>query len=103
MTLGNLAALVAVVGGVAGGVYVLEDRHASSVELQQVSSAFQSFVIDSQLRDMRKRLWQLEDRYGKGCVRANPTVRAECRALVLEIDHMASQSLRNHRKRTRKP
>ena len=102
MSLTNLAALVAVVGGVVSGAWVLDDRHAPRADVIEIGAAFQSFVTDFQLREARKRLWQLEDKFGKGCVRASPEVKAECRALILEIDHMAQQSLRNYR-RTFKP
>lgn len=102
MSLNSIAALVAVIGGVASGVWVLEDRHAPRSDVIEIGAAFQSFVTDFQLREARKRLWQLEDKFGEGCVRASPEVKAECRALILEIDHMAKQSLKNYR-RTSKP
>ncbi len=47
-----------------------------------IAGAFKKFKVQYDLRGLRRRLWRLEDRYGKdGCPTAPVVVKQECQAL----------------------
>lgn len=88
MNIATLAGAVGLIGSIAAGAYFLDERHASKAEFTVLATSFQNFAREAQLRSLRHRLWQLENRYGNGCAKAPREIKTECFHLRQDIQRL---------------
>ena len=71
---------------IAGGLVTFEDRYAKDRELQLVAGRLDSKILSDRIHQIENRLWKLEEKYGPGCVNADPVVKEECQKLKQRLD-----------------
>lgn len=90
MNIAALAGALGLVGTVAGGVYLVEDRYAPKTEVAELAGAVSDLRLSIRLDALQRRLWSLQEKFGPSCGPAAP----ECRALHAEIDQIKRQMRR---------
>lgn len=76
-----------VVTVIAGAVVTVEARYASAPFAEEIANRLDRKILNDDLREFKKRLWDLQRKYGKDCVSKVP----ECRDLQDDIDKLARE------------
>ena len=100
IAIGIAVGFVALIGGCFAAVEYMDARHTPhhrthtlDVTLQELAGSFKQFAVEQNIRNLRSRLWQLQDRFGKDCGPA----KSECRYLINEISRLERRLKRPRR------
>ena len=82
----GLGSIIAIAGSLGAGFFVVEDRYAKDRDLTLVAVRLDQKILSDRIEQLGSRLWRLEEKYGTGCVNAEPVIKEECQQLKQQLE-----------------
>ena len=69
----------------------IEARYASSGFVKQIDERLEQKILSDRRANLQERVWNLDDRFGPGCLECDLIVKDEYRRLLFEIKEIDEQ------------
>ncbi len=87
----SIISAVVIIVSVTGAAFFLEDRYAKQIDVAQVSTRLNSYILQDQINFLQNQIWQMQDRCGNDIRKMTPDQRARYREMLKQKEMFEKQ------------